>query len=233
MIQFSDASRKVESLEAPSFLCDFDSIKPETSLSEKEAHEFWDEIFSEPQKIRTITELDIQNDVYGRAEEEFEFDFDIRSKEIQEALASFKTPIWESLTMEEKEDSCKELSQKIADRLGIDNKPEVEFYEADPHDCGAFDPDRNCIRINRNNFDSPQEIVDTIAHETRHAYQYQRAVSPETYIDLLYAYNFTHYIVPYADENGYVNFMDYQDQLIEAEARAFANLFDLEDGRDE
>lgn len=37
----------------------------------------------------------------------------------------------------------------------------------------------------------------------------------------------------HADEDGYVNFMDYQDQLIEAEARAFANMFRMEDAIDE
>lgn len=233
MIQFSDVSRKVESLDAPSFPLKYDSIKPETSISEKEAHEFWDEVFAEPTEIHQITEADIQNDVYGRSEEEFEFDIDVSSTEIQKALGKFKSPVWESLSIEEKEEACKELGRKIADQLGIENPALLEFYEADPYDCGAFDPDRNCFRINKNNFDDSQEIVDTVAHETRHAYQYQRAMNPESYIDLLYAYNFTHYISPYVDEDGYVNFMDYQDQLIEAEARAFANLFVLEDGRNE
>lgn len=54
----------------------------------------------------------------------------------------------------------------------------------------------------------------------------------ETYEDLLYAYNFANYISPLLTEDGYVNFIDYQDQLIEAEACAFAKLFVIkeEDG---
>ena len=42
-----------------------------------------------------------------------------------------------------------------------------------------------------------------------------------------------HYITPYKDEDGYMNFIDYQDQLIEAEARAFAKLFINEDKKNE
>ena len=105
----------------------------------------------------------------------------------------------------------------------------MEYFEAPPCNCGAYDPERNVISVNRNIFDDSYEIVNTIAHETRHAYQYRRAQNPENYLDLLYAYNFVNYISPYVDEDGYANFLDYQDQLIEAEARAFANLFRLED----
>jgi len=233
MIHFSEGSRKVESIDVPSFPLKYDSIKPETNINEKEAHDFWDEMFSEPTEVHQITEADIQRDVYGRSEEDFQFDFDVYATEIQDALEKFKSPVWESLSVEEQEEACRNLELRIADKLGIDNTPALDFYEADPYDCGAYDPDKNCIRINKNNFDDPQEIVDTVAHETRHAYQYQRAMNPELYIDLLYAYNFTHYISPYVDEDGYLNFIDYQDQLIEAEARAFANLFELEDGRNE
>lgn len=121
----------------------------------------------------------------------------------------------------------------IAEKLEIENRPAIEFYESNPCDCGAFDPDRNVICINQNNFDDPEEIINTIAHETRHAYQFQKAENPENYMDLLYAYNFANYISPYMDEDGYVNFIDYQDQLIEAEARAFADLFRQEETADE
>ena len=84
------------------------------------------------------------------------------------------------------------------------------------------------VCINSCNFDNPQEILDTVAHEVRHAYQFQRAQNPKEEIDYLYAYNFENYITPYVTDGGYVNFTDYQDQLIEAEARAFANLFNVE-----
>lgn len=233
MIQSSDISRKVEHREVHPFPLKYDSIKPETSIDEKEAHDFWDTVFYEPVDVHQITEADILNDVYGRVEDEFEFDFDVSSSKMQEAIDKFRSSTWDLLSPKEREEACKEFTLAIAEKLAIENPPSIEFYEAEPCDCGAFETDRNCIKINRNNFDDSQEIVNTVSHEIRHAYQYQMALNPESYIDLLYAYNFTHYITPYVDENGYVNFIDYQDQLIEAEARAFANLFKLEDGRDE
>lgn len=103
------------------------------------------------------------------------------------------------------------------------------YYNSDPCDYGCYDPDSNTIYINQSSFDDPQEIVDTVAHEMRHAYQYERAQKLETYEDYLYAYNFVNYISPYMSEDGYVNFIDYQDQFVEAEARAFASLFVIEE----
>lgn len=229
MIQFSDASRKVECLDVHSLQMKYEEIRPVSDITESEARDFWNDVFSSPMDVRKFTEEDIQRDVYGRAEEEFDFDFDASSLDIRQILARFNIESWRLLTDFEKENMCKELMNIIATKLEIWNRPELEFYESDPCDCGAFNPDSNIISINKNNFDVPEEIVDTIAHEMRHAYQFQRAMNPESYMDLLYAYNFANYITPYMDEDGYVNFIDYQDQLIEAEARAFASMFRLED----
>lgn len=233
MIQFSDISKKAENLDEHSFLNGYDSIKSETSIDEKEAHDFWDDVFSRPIDMCQITEYDIVYEVYGRAEEEFEFEFDVSSSEIQEVFDKFRPSIWDKLSSEEKECTCKEFAIVVADKLSIEKTPSIVFYESDPCDCGSFDPVRNCIEINRNNFGDSREIVNTVTHEIRHAYQYQKTLNPETYMDLLYAYNFEHYIMPHAGEDGYANYFDYLDQLLEAEARAFANLFKLEGDSDE
>ena len=92
--------------------------------------------------------------------------------------------------------------------------------------CGAYLPGANVIEINRNTLADPKEVVDTVAHEARHAYQHQRAVLQETKQDILYRINFENYISPIPLADGkYLFFTDYQDQLVEAEARAFANIF--------
>lgn len=170
----------------------------------------------------------IKQDVYGRSEEDFTFDIDVKSKEIQESLAPFKETTWNGLDNVEKETAIVALEEAIASSLGINETPRIEFYEGEKWDCGSYVPDKNLIKVNRNNFDSPLDLVNTIAHETRHAYQFQRACNIENYMDFLYAYNFTHYITPVLTENGYVNFIEYQDQLVEAEARAFADIFEME-----
>lgn len=231
MIRFSERIMETENM-VP-FWKKYGEILPVTSITEIEARRFWDDVFSKSVETRTITEEDLQRDIYGRSEEEFEFDFDVSDTDIRQVLVKFKYDSWNSLTETEKEEISQALLQVIAEKLGIINIPKLEFYKSHPNDCGAFKPNTNVVSLNKNNFDDPDEIIDTIAHEMRHAYQYQRANNPENYMDLLYAYNFENYIVPYADEDGYVNFMDYQDQLIEAEARAFANMFRMEDATDE
>ena len=60
------------------------------------------------------------------------------------------------------------------------------------------------------------EAADTVAHELWHAYQYERASNPRTKMDHMYLENFNDYITPSDDFEGY------QSQLLESEARAFA-----------
>ena len=119
-----------------------------------------------------------------------------------------------------------EFSILLAEKLNIKNPPEVQFFSGPLDSCGSYNPNTNVISINRELFIDPGEIVDTIAHETWHAYQHQRALALENKQDLLYKLNFENYISPVPLGDGkYLFFPDYQDQLVEAEARAFASLF--------
>ena len=73
------------------------------------------------------------------------------------------------MSNKEKTDTIEELSEEISKILNLSNAPNIEYYEGNVSDCGCYDAHDNSIWINRNNFDDPQEIVDTIAHEMRHA----------------------------------------------------------------
>ncbi len=232
MILFSDTGRK-EEICTPSLIEKFVDIKPYGDITEKEAHEFWDSLFENTRDIYEATEAQLVTEVYGRSEEEFSFDFDVSDPDVQTALVAFLPDNWGKLSEVEKETIIQEFMKLLGDKLGIEQIPLLVFYDAEPCDCGGFDPEANTICINKANFDDSNEVLNTVAHEIRHAYQYQSAQNPKTYVDLLYAYNFDNYISPYMDEDRYVNFIDYQDQLIEAEARAFANLFRLESGDNE
>lgn len=84
--------------------------------------------------------------------------------------------------------------------------------------------DAECILIRTTNSFSHMlydnnEAADTIAHELWHAYQHERAMNPQSAKDYQYQYGFENYIRPDDD------FTAYQDQLVEAEARAFAQQF--------
>ena len=200
----------------------------------EDASAYWDNKFcsvhekniAEKYDLNDVTEEQLQRDVYGRSEEEFSFkDFDFDSPDIEESLIWFSFPRWTFLDEQGRRDCVEDFASVVAKELELSNPPNVGFFSGDPCECGYYDPDRNVIMINRENYNHPSEIVDTIAHEMRHAYQFERALKLETYTDLLYAYNFTHYIEPRSVMGFYINFTDYQDQFIEAEARAFASHF--------
>ena len=63
------------------------------------------------------------------------------------------------------------------------------------------------------------EAADTVAHELWHAHQHECADHPSSARDYQYQYNFENYIRPEMGHEAYEN------QLIEAEARAFAAQF--------
>ena len=68
--------------------------------------------------------------------------------------------------------------------------------------------------------------MNTIAHEVRHAYQHMRADVLDTWKDALFKVNFDNYISPLPLlGGGWLFFVDYMDQYVEVDARAFANLF--------
>lgn len=224
-MRFAENIEKAESADPPA--SDYKEIKPVFDVSEDKVHSFWDEVFGEECTLEknTLSDDEIISEIYGRNEDEFKFDFDIQDKKLQEILNEFSEDNWNELSEPEKKELITEFATLLAEKLGIENIPKITFFEADKDFCGAFNHRDNVMEINRNIFDNPKELIDTIAHEMRHSYQYQRACIGETYTDILYAYNFLNYIEPQMVDKAYVNFIDYQDQFIEAEARAFAKLF--------
>ena len=229
MIRFSGLDVISELNETTKKIDGFKEIRPETNITDDEVQEYWDDFFSKPIEDDGLIEDTLAINVYGRSEDEFSFEFDVENSELKKILDRFEEKNWSELSEVEKIELIKQLSSKIGEQLGVENIPQIEFYNASIFDCGAYDPEMNVIAINKSNFHNPNEIVDTIAHEMFHTYQFQRAMDPQSYMDLLYAYNFSNYIQPYVGDDGYVNFTDYQNQLIEAEAHAFASLFVMEE----
>lgn len=227
MIRFHDTAEKKDDSEllSPSA---FQDIKPSGTMSGEEAISFLDGLFSvdpDSQDTYSIDEESLLAEVFGRFEDEFDFDFEL-DDEVQVVLDRFGAAQWERLTDSEKVEAIKELAAIIGKKLGIEENPEIQFYKGRDGSCGAYIPGENKVEINRNTMDEPKEVVDTVAHEMRHAYQHQRAGLQETWLDMLYKINFENYISPIPLADGkYLFFTDYQDQLVEAEARAFANIF--------
>lgn len=227
MIRFQDTAEKKDNSELLSSTA-FQDIKPTGVMSNDEAISFLDGLFSvdpESQDVYSIDEESLLAEIFGRYEDEFDFDFEL-DDEIQTVLDRFGASSWEKMADSERVDAITELAAVIGKKLGLEEEPEIQFYDGRDGSCGAYLPGENKVEINRNIMDDPKEVVDTVAHEMRHAYQHQRAGLQETWQDTLYKLNFENYISPIPLADGkYLFFTDYQDQLVEAEARAFAIIF--------
>lgn len=225
MIEFSEIYNTSE-LNGIGFNDAFREIKPEKTENNNPST-YWDSLFKE-KTVKELTEDDLLSEIYGKAESDFSFDF-VLDEDLEDELNVFYSPEWFELSEEEKYLAKKNLVNTLSSKLEIKDSPKLSFYDGPEADCGSFNPGENTIRMNLFQLSDPEELVNTIAHEMRHAYQFQRAMNPETRVDLLYLVNFDNYITPIPiGEGKYLFFTDYQDQYIEAEARAFANLFGKE-----
>ena len=229
MIRFQEAHEPKSASEIISQveLQDEKGVSPD---QQKEAVAFWNDVFSRRECAYLPDTVDYEGllcDVFGRDESEFTFDFEITR--LSEIINKFKSDAWAAMPENERINVIQEFVKSLSNQLGLEHMPALEFYAGDAGSYGAYSPVNQSISINTRYFDDPKELVNTLAHEVRHAYQHQRAEMPETREDWLYKCNFDNYVSPQELPNGaYLFFTDYQDQYVEAEARAFAGLFDRE-----
>lgn len=131
----------------------------------------------------------------------------------------FNKNTWEQLTVREQKQAIEQLADYNADLLGVEDKPRIIYYNIeDPADFGGYSEELNAIYINEYNLSDAEETVDTISHEYRHKYQHERAERLENERDLEFKESFDNYIRPEDD------FAAYQDQLVEADAREYAEV---------
>lgn len=93
----------------------------------------------------------------------------------------------------------------------------------EPHNLGAFNPSTKRIDLNADllHDSNPKQLMETILHESRHAYQDYAINNPEKVsVDAdtirVWKNNFEHYINPEFDYEAYFN------QPVEADANDFA-----------
>lgn len=139
------------------------------------------------------------------------------SDETRENLGAFEQNTWDNLSQVEKEQAVEKLRDSIAEDLQLENKPNIAYYNnEDPRDYGGYAASTNTIYINRFNMGDAAETADTIAHESRHCWQHERADNPQTEQDYQFKENFDDYVRPEDD------FYEYQNQPVEADARDYA-----------
>ena len=139
------------------------------------------------------------------------------SDETRENLGAFEQNKWDNLSQVEKEQALEKLRDSIAEDLQLENKPNIAYYNNEgPGDYGGYAASNNTIYINRFNMGDAAETADTIAHESRHCWQHERADNPQTEQDYQFKENFDDYVRPEDD------FYEYQNQPVEADARDYA-----------
>ena len=126
------------------------------------------------------------------------------SSETRENLGAFEQNTWDNLSQVEKEQAVEKLRDSIAEDLQLENKPNIAYYNSeDPGDYGGYAASNNTIYINRFNMGDATETADTIAHESRHCWQHERADNPQTGQDQQFKENFDNYIRPEDDFRAY------------------------------
>ena len=145
---------------------------------------------------------------------------DTDSEALDSALSNFQEDKWSELSLEEQKQSITNLSDYVAGATENKNPPEIVFRgDMNDGEYGGYNPDTNTLEINENMLDDSAEAADTIAHEMWHAYQQQCALDPANEKGRQYQEGFDNYISHEYDFEGY------QNQMVEAEARAFAQDF--------
>ncbi|MDR3183624.1 MAG: hypothetical protein LBT89_12040 [Planctomycetaceae bacterium] len=142
------------------------------------------------------------------------------AEQMDAALENFQENNWSDLSQEERKQSMTELADYVADMTGNENPPEIIFRnDMGDGEYGGYNPETNTLEINQNMLDDSAEAADTVAHEMWHAYQHQCALDPASGRGHEYQEGFDNYISPEYDFEGY------QNQMVEAEAREFAQGF--------
>ena len=223
MIHFGETGKtdslKEQNIDAP-------IIEDKSPILVDEAQTFWNKMFSREEETETV---DVYEEmiaaIFNRSSDEFNFEAD-HNDEIKGILAFFSENNWSDISIEEKTTLVEKYKNLVAESLGLEQVPEVAWLDESERAYGYYDASSNTVCLNRAYMNDPKELVNTIPHELRHAYQHMRAEKGESILDDLYKLNFENYINPIPLADGkYLFFTDYQDQLVEAEARAYARSY--------
>ena len=170
-----------------------------------------------------VQEVPIDYEMVYEGLAEYDFDgkeYNQNSGQLNNLLEGFTEDNWNNMELEGQKEQITGLFDYVNDVLGLENPPNIEYYnEAEQGNYGGYNPATNTLSINEYMLHDSKEAADTVVHELWHAYQHERASNPQSPKDFQYQFGFDNYIRPSDDFDGY------QSQLVEAEARAFADQF--------
>jgi hypothetical protein len=145
---------------------------------------------------------------------------DTGSEQLDSVLDNFQEDKWNDLSLEQQKQSMTDLAGYVAADTGNETPPEIVFRnDMNDGEYGGYNPETNTLEINENMLADSAETADTVAHEMWHAYQQQCTLDPTSEEGREYQEGFDNYISPEYDFEGYEN------QMVEAEAREYAQGF--------
>lgn len=151
----------------------------------------------------------------------YDLDLPLFPIHLDKCLQPFKDENWTQLDEDEKWDAVLDLKEAIENDLYLTNDLGLAYYEGDnPMYYGSYLPQDCMIVINRNLLDRPEQLVKTLSHELRHAWQEALIRLPENEHDefiRLLDFNNENYIRP---ED---NYLAYRNQPMEIDAREYAD----------
>ena len=215
MIKTTDVTEKSDDLMGES---SFRGIRPVEKLSISDADAFWKSEMG-AKETRFVIDPETYNyllsEAFNRSEESINIDFEL-DESILSRLKEFNPQNWEVLSLDSKYELMRELIKDVGDRLGLPAIPGLVIQERDNGEQGWYDERTRVIGITAEMLNDPKELVDTLMHELRHAYQHYRAEQLQNFDDARYAVGLENYIAPVPlPYRGTLFFEDYRNQFVE------------------
>ena len=195
----------------------YDKIESSDGFSVEDSMSFWDdELNAKYQECEEKYLTEINN----RSEDEFDYNIEV-DDELKDYVSKFESENWSQMTDGEKKDAIKDTMSHIAKDLDLITIPKLKFYKDGVGPDGYYNSYNNHLNINieKTFLSDSKELLNTLVHELRHAFQHERANMLETKEDALFRCNIDNYIVPEK------SFYAYESQYVEVDARAYADAF--------
>ena len=146
-------------------------------------------------------------------------------------ISNIDSSVWSSLSLEDRTDTLQTLANVTASQLGISHEIIVRVASLGMT-YGCYDFNRHTVTINKDIVENndPRKCVETVCHETRHAFQHDVA---DAYLSLDKEYQqleiFNTVRQYYENLDDYKNvasngFEEYETQLVERDCRAYSEV---------
>lgn len=198
----------------------YDEIESSDGFSVEDSMSFWDDELNNKYQEYEENYSEYLTELYNRSEDEFNYNIEV-DDELKDSVAKFESENWSQMNDGEKKDAIKDTMSHIAKNLDLSTIPKLKFYKDGLGPDGYYNPYNNHLNINieKTFLSDSKELLNTLVHELRHAFQHERADKLETKEDALFRCNMDNYIDP--DKSFYA----YDNQYVEVEARAYTAVF--------